>query len=245
MHARRLLIRGMLVGAAAGLLAFGFGWLFGEGAIDAAIAFESAHAIPGVAAPEPVSRAVQSTLGLGVAVVVYGAALGGIFALLFALVHGRVIRAGARATSATLAAVGFVTVFLVPFLKYPANPPAVGDADTIGRRSTWYFLMILISIGAAVAAALVNRSAMRRWGSWDAALVSVAVFLVIVGTAATLLPGVNEVPADFPATVLWRFRVTSLGSQLVLWTSLGLLFGLLTERVDEPHAVVPQRAVVE
>jgi len=105
--------------------------------------------------------------------------------------------------------------------------------------------MILISIGAAVAAALVNRSAMRRWGSWDAALVSVAVFLVIVGTAATLLPGVNEVPADFPATVLWRFRVTSLGSQLVLWTSLGLLFGLLTERVDEPHAVVPQRAVVE
>jgi len=138
MHARRLLIRGMLVGAAAGLLAFGFGWLFGEGAIDAAIAFESAHAIPGVAAPEPVSRAVQSTLGLGVAVVVYGAALGGIFALLFALVHGRVIRAGARATSATLAAVGFVTVFLVPFLKYPANPPAVGDGTPSagGRRGT-------------------------------------------------------------------------------------------------------------
>src|SRR5262249_32881565 len=121
MRARRLLIRGMLVGAAAGLLTFGFGWLFGEGPIDAAIAYESAHAVPGVQEPEAVSRVVQSTLGLGVAVVVYGAALGGIFALLFAFVHGRVTRAGARATSAVLAGVGFVAVYLVPFLKYPAN----------------------------------------------------------------------------------------------------------------------------
>src|SRR5437764_909537 len=44
------------------------------------------------------------------------------------------------------------------------------------------------------------------------------------------LPAVNEVPKDFPAVVLWRFRLASLGTQAVLWAALGLVFGALTER---------------
>ena len=50
--------------------------------------------------------------------------------------------------------------------------------------------------------------------------------------AYVVLPGVNEVPAGFPAAVLWRFRVASLGIQVVLWTTLGLVFGALTERQE-------------
>ncbi|MGO9135375.1 MAG: hypothetical protein ACLP8A_15190 [Methylovirgula sp.] len=30
--------------------------------------------------------------------------------------------------------------------------------------------------------------------------------------------------------MLWRFRLAALGLQLVLWTAIGLLFGVLTER---------------
>lgn len=48
--------------------------------------------------------------------------------------------------------------------------------------------------------------------------------------AYLVLPGVDEVPGNFPATVLWRFRLASLGTQTVLWTTLGLAFGALTER---------------
>ena len=44
------------------------------------------------------------------------------------------------------------------------------------------------------------------------------------------MPGLNEVPAGFPATTLWRFRLGSLATQLTLWTALGLIFGPLTER---------------
>ena len=65
----------------------------------------------------------------------YGLALGGLFALAFAFAYGRVARASPRATALWLAAAAFVVVYLVPFLKYPANPPAVGDPDTIGRRT--------------------------------------------------------------------------------------------------------------
>jgi predicted cobalt transporter CbtA len=44
------------------------------------------------------------------------------------------------------------------------------------------------------------------------------------------MPTVNETPVDFPAAVLWQFRLASLGTQAVLWATLGLLFGWLTDR---------------
>jgi predicted cobalt transporter CbtA len=46
-----------------------------------------------------------------------------------------------------------------------------------------------------------------------------------------ILPRINEVPADFPATVLWNFRVASLATQLVLWTAIGIGFGAMAKRV--------------
>jgi len=236
MSARSLLARGMLVGVVAGLLAIAFGWLFGEPQIDQAIAFEYAHTPPGVDDPEPVSRAVQSTLGLGVSVLVYGAALGGIFALAFAFAYGRLGQLRARGTALLVAGLGLVAMFLVPFLKYPANPPAIGDHDTIGRRTALYFLMILISVAAATGAVLLSRSLTERLGGWNATLAGVGAFLAVVATAAAILPGINEIPADFSATVLWRFRVAALATQLVLWTTLGLLFGALTERAARRQA---------
>ena len=54
--------------------------------------------------------------------------------------------------------------------------------------------------------------------------------MVVVFVAALLLPVVNEVPDDFPAVVLWKFRIASLGAQLIMWTTIGLVFGALTER---------------
>jgi hypothetical protein len=243
MTPRTLLVRGMLVGVAAGLLAFAFGRLFGEPSINAAIAFEGAHTHAGADEPELVSRTIQSTLGLGVAVSLYGAALGGIFALAFAFVYGRVGRLGARATAGVLAICGYVAVFLVPFLKYPANPPAVGHPDTIGRRSALYFLMVLISVGAAIMAITVRRSALTRWGTWNATFLAIAGFLVVVAVAMVALPGINEVPADFSATVLWHFRQATVGTQLVVWTTFGLLFGALIERAERARAQTVERPV--
>jgi Probable cobalt transporter subunit (CbtA) len=243
--ARALLVRGMLVGVVAGLLALAFSRLFGEGPINQAIAFENARAAPGMDDPEPVSRAVQSTLGLGVAVLVYGAAIGGIVALAFAVAYGRLGRLSARATAALVAATGFVTVYLVPFLKYPAGPPSVGNPDTIGRRTTLYFLMILIAVAAAAGVVLVGRPRVPAWGTWNATLFGIGAFLAVVAVAAAILPRVDEVPADFSATVLWRFRLASLGTQLVLWTTLGLLFGALTERAARRDARAVPAATAE
>jgi Probable cobalt transporter subunit (CbtA) len=230
---RTLLIWGMLVGVFAGLLAFGFAKIFGEPQVDHAIAFEDQldRAKGEAPGPELVSREVQSGVGLLTGVVVYGTALGGLFALAFAFAYQRVGRLSARGTAALLAGAGFLSLGLVPQLKYPANPPSVGQPETIGYRSELFFLMILISVAAVVCAVMIAHHLAARYGSWNAALLAAAAFIGIIVVAQLLLPDINEVPDQFPAVVLWRFRIVSLGIHLILWTTFGLLFGGMAERV--------------
>lgn len=232
---RALLVRGLSAGLAAGALAFVFAHTFGEPQIRHAIAFERQRAVAAGQAPEAevVSREIQSTVGLGLGVVVYGTAFGGLFALAFALVNGRLGAVGVRALAGLLALGGFVALYLVPFLKYPAAPPAVGDPATIGHRSLLYFGMLGLSAAGAVGAVRLGRGLRPRLGGWDATLAAIGAYAAAMLVAGLLLPGVDEVPTTFPATVLWWFRVAAVGTQVVLWGTLGLVFGAWSARAAE------------
>jgi predicted cobalt transporter CbtA len=162
-------------------------------------------------------------------VVVYSTAFGGLFALVFAVADRRVVSLRPRAVSALLAASGFIAVYVVPNLKYPANPPSVGQPDTIGQRTALYFIMLALSVAAMVAAALLRKRLADRLGGWNAALIAVGGYFVAVIVVAAILPGVNEVPDAFPAVLLWQFRVASFGMQLLMWATIGLVFGALAE----------------
>src|SRR3984957_13555673 len=243
-----LLTRGMLVGILAGILSFGFLKLVGEPSVDRAIAFETAmdeakdkaRADEAMAKgmtmpkqdsePELVSRSVQSGIGLFTGVTVYNTAFGGLFALVFAFAYRRMGDFDARTTSALLAASGIIAVYIVPILKYPANPPAVGAPETIGMRTGLYFAMIAISLAAMIAAWMLRNRLLSRLGGWNAALIAGAAYLIVVIAVAAALPDVNEVPDGFPAVVLWQFRIASAGAQLIMWATIGLAFGALTER---------------
>ena len=238
---RSLLIRGMLVGLVAGLLVFGFAKVFGEPQLDVAIAFEAAaedarmatdaaKGIHDMPEEELVSRPMQASFGLLTGVMVYSTAFGGLFALVFAYANGRATDLGPRAVSALLALTGFTAFYLVPNLKYPANPPSVGQPDTIGMRTQLYFVMVAVSIAAMAVAAVLRRHLAPKLGVWEAALGAAAFYIVVVIATATILPSVNEVPPDFPATILWYFRLDSLAMQVIMWAALGLGFGALTER---------------
>lgn len=229
---RTLLIRGMLVGAIAGLLAFCFAKVFGEPQVDFAIAFEDQmHSTMNMGAgPELVSRSVQASIGLFTGVVVYGTAFGGLFGLAFAFAFGRIGNLGPRGTAALLAAAVFVAIVVVPALKYPPNPPAVGEAETIAYRSWTFFLMMAVSIAAMATSFALARRLSAGYGGWNAALMGGGFFIVVIAVVQLLLPAINEVPEQFPAVVLWRFRMASLGLEAILWTTIGLLFGALTER---------------
>jgi len=227
-----LILRGLFVGLVAGLLAFGCAKLIGEPQVDKAIAFEARMDAAKGEAPEPeiVSREVQSSAGLLTGVLVYGTAIGGLFALVFAVTTGRVGLIGPRGLAALLALAGFVAIVLVPQLKYPSNPPSVGDPETIGHRTALFFIMIVASIATMLGTVNLGLRLKRALGAWNATLTAAALFVVIIAGIQLLLPDVNEVPEDFPAVVLWRFREASLAIQLVLWGGIGLGFGWLTER---------------
>jgi hypothetical protein len=232
---RNLLVRGMLAGLAAGLLALVVAYFLGEPRVDAAIAYEEAHAHEhGV---EAVSRTMQSTAGLSTGVLVYGIAFGGIAALAYCFALGRIGRFGPRASALLLATAGLIAVYVVPFLKYPANPPSVGDPDTIGKRTTLYFLMVLLSVLLAVATVILGKRLAPRLGNWNATLAAGAFFVLVIGLAYAFLPSFNEVPKGFPPTLLWQFRLAALAVQATLWTSFGLVFGVLAERVLAPKPV--------
>jgi hypothetical protein len=227
----------MLVGVLAGLLSFGFLKIYGEPQVDRAIAFETKMDEAKAAAerargmkveeePVLVSRKVQASIGLFTAVMVYSTAFGGLFALVFAFAYGRMPGAFTpRGISLLLAAIGFVAIYVVPNLKYPANPPSIGNPATIGIRTALYFGMIAISIAAMACSVSLKRLLLPRFGDWNATLMAAAFYIVLVIIAALILPAVNEVPAGFPAAVLWNFRMASLGAQAIMWTTLAFVFG--------------------
>jgi hypothetical protein len=119
----------------------------------------------------------------------------------------------------------------VPNLKYPANPPSVGNPDTIGMRTGLYFLMIVLSLGTMILAANMRKALLPRWGGWNSTLIVGAAYLVVMVVVSLLMPTINEVPDGFPAVVLWKFRVASIGAQIIMWTTFALAFGALAERL--------------
>ncbi|WP_280342938.1 CbtA family protein [Nocardia neocaledoniensis] len=236
---KTLLLRGLLAGLIAGLLAATVGYFVGEPQVDAAIMLEEAAATDhhgGAEAPaghshggedEPlVSRTGQKAgqfLALGLA----GMAFGALFAAALNLARRFTDLPGPRLALAT-AVLAWAAIVAVPFFKYPANPPAVGDPETINER-TWLWVAAVVLGLLAVAAAVAAYRALA--GQLDSLrlIAGVGAFVLVTTLGYVLLPGVNEVADDFPATLLWRFRVASLTETTTLWAALGLAFAALTE----------------
>ncbi len=219
----RYVRQGALAGVAGGAAAALFLLLVGERSVNEAIAIEEAAGDGGDAL---FSRGVQQ-VGGALGTVLVGAALGVALAVVFAAVRHRLAARDDFDRSVRLGGAAFVTVFLVPFLKYPANPPAVGDPTTAGRRAGLYLVALAWSLVAAWAA-----WRLRRWLSarGQPAPVShpaaVALWLSLVGLGFAVLPGSPD-PVTLPATLVWRFRLASAGGQAVFWAVTACTFGWL------------------
>ncbi|HWG76322.1 MAG TPA: CbtA family protein [Steroidobacteraceae bacterium] len=237
-----LIARGLIVGIVAGLLAFAFAKTFGEPAVAVAINFESAQdeaeRAAAIAAhehvqpeePEMFSRTIQTGIGLFTGIVGIGLGIGGLFAILFAFANGRIARLGPGATATLVAALCLITFYIIPALKYPANPPSVGHPDTIRLRTGLYFLMMALSVASTIGAVLYREKLQPRLGTWGSSVVVFLLYVIVIAVIYTALPSINEVPATFPAVTLWNFRIASLGIQIVLWGATGLMFGYLAQR---------------
>ncbi|WP_229054480.1 CbtA family protein [Aeromicrobium sp. Leaf350] len=250
MNARSFLINGLIAGLLGGLIAFVVAIGVGEPAIDDAIALEESAAAPaeteahshaegeeeghthshGDEEEGGITRGQQAGPGLATATGLIGVILGGLVGIAAAFAAGRFGRLSPVATTALVAGAGFVAVVLVPWLKYPPNPPAVGSGDTIGERTALYFGFLAISVLAVLAAVIIARQVLASRSAWTATAVAGAVYLAVVGIATLVMAPIDEVPDSFPANTLFEFRVGSLLTQASLWLVLGVVLTGLVHR---------------
>jgi predicted cobalt transporter CbtA len=222
--------RGLAAGLLAGLLAGLFAFLFAEPSLDRAIALENAaHA---GAHPEEVFDRDEQKAGLILATALYGTSVGALFGLLSAFFRRRSLARSEWRRSMILAGALFLGAVLLPFLKYPPNPPGVGaDPATLTERTLAYLAMVALSLLAVLAAwrfarRLEGASPPVRGLTSGAILMGLWVFLYFA------MPDFGAVGGHVPADLIWDFRLSALGTQAVLWAGIGCTFGLLGERAS-------------
>ena len=230
---RNVFVRGAVSGAAAGLLTAVAAYFFLEPTLSAAIALEGPSDGGG-----PVSRQTQKLLGMPLGFVFAGLALGLLFAVAYRVLPSR---ADAWQRSLGLASGGFAALALIPQLRYPANPPGVGDPDTIAGRTSGYLLAVALGVLVVSGSYAAVRALRARDVSAPVRQTVVAVLAVVaLAVGFALLPD-NTDPVGAPAALVWEFRIRSIGLLALLYASLGACFALLTLRT--PTTAVPDNRV--
>jgi len=270
---KRLILRGIAAGGLASLLAALFTRIMIEPIIQKSIDFQTAHdnvesairKAAGLAAlapgPNIFSRGTQRNVGAPIGLIVFGMAMGALFAVVFVLVqrrHGE--KLSPRLTALIIAAGAFLGIYLIPYLKYPANPPGIGHPDTIHARGNLYIGIVAVSILSLIAAFFLARFLASRWGGWNGSIATGIVFIAWMAIVMAIFPALGHLHANvvrfgsqvtetplplknahgqivfpgFPADLLFKFRLYSVLNQAILWSATGLGFGFLAERMFAP-----------
>jgi len=192
----------------------------------------------GAATADLFSRGVQEVGGI-LGVVLFGIAVGLIYAVVFGAVGRRLGGDSLLNRSLRLGVIGFWTVVLVPFIKYPGNPPAVGDPETINERTLQYIALVLASIALTI---VVSRIGERRslppvTHTW---LRVVAYTCGLIALVWFLPDNPDDITA--PAELIWRFRLASLGGLAAFWIVLSLTVGTMLERAQTRAAGAPRES---
>jgi predicted cobalt transporter CbtA len=219
--------RGLLAGLLAGVLAGIFAFVFAEPILDRAIALENA----GEHHHEAVFDRGEQKAGLILATTLYGLAVGALFGLLAAYFSRRSSLRSEWLRSLALSGAVFFGAVLLPFLKYPPNPPGVGaDPATLAERTLAYLAIVVLGLLAVFAA---WRFARRLEGVSPVGreLAAGGVLVVLLAFLYFAMPdfGGLRTAEPVPTTLIWEFRLSSLGTQAVLWAAIGGIFGLLGE----------------
>lgn len=155
---------------------------------------------------------------------IFGMAIGSLFGIVFA--YSKKTLPGKHAVQKTLLLSGLMwfTIFIIPFLKYPANPPTVGDPETIVLRSLLYLSFIAISgFGAVGFYQLYKRLKTKK----------IIVFLgyaSFISIAFVLMPA-NPDEVSAPMDLVNEFRIMSAISMSIYWVAIAIVMGLLWQKL--------------
>jgi len=227
----------LLSGAIAGTILGVLNQALVEPYIDRAISIETQNAIKEGEVVYPVElqnyRLWQKAGGIAAGAIL-GTSLGALFGIVFVYSRSLLLHSDSNVKKALiLAGIMWFVLFLVPALKYPANPPAVGDPDTIYYRESLYIGLLAISGFSALGLALLYRMLGNRTNNKNRIIIVPVIYAaIIVGAFLVLPPNPDKITA--PADLVQGFRIASAFTMTIFWGLLGITLGAFWDRL-KPH----------
>ena len=164
--------------------------------------------------------------------VILGISIGSLFGIVFALSRNSLPGKTDVKKALVLAGIMWLTIYLIPFLKYPANPPTVGDPETVVLRGILYLTFIAISgVGAVGFYKLSQKLKTKK-------LVAIVGYAAFIGIVFVVMPG-NPDPITAPVDLVNNFRIMSAFTVSLYWSSLGLILGSLWHHYKPHKEITP------
>jgi len=166
---------------------------------------------------------------------ILGTSVGALFGIIYALSRHVLPQGNDLKKTFTLAGVMWLSIYIIPFLKYPANPPTVGDPETVVLRAVLYLSFIVISGFGAVA--FYQLSKKIKSTSKIIPVVGYGVFIAIV--FALMPPNPDEITA--PMDLVNGFRAMSVVAVSTFWVSIAVILGILWHKFrPDAHVTMPK-----
>jgi len=158
--------------------------------------------------------------------VILGISVGSLFGIVFALSRNSLPGNNNIKKALVLAGIMWVTIYLIPFLKYPANPPTVGDGETVVLRAILYLSFIAISgIGAFGFYKLSKKFQNKK------KLVALACYGIFISVIFFAMPeNPDEITA--PMNLVNEFRMMSVLGVSSFWVSISIILGFFWNRLE-------------
>ena len=159
--------------------------------------------------------------------IILGIAMGSLFGIVFALSRNSLPGKNDVTKSLILAGLMWLTIYIIPFLKYPANPPTVGDGETVMLRAILYVSFIVLSgISVVIFYKLFQKlqNNKKYFG-----LFGYIIFITILFFVMPENP--DEITA--PMNLVNEFRLMSVLGVSSFWLSVGLILGLFWKKFEK------------
>jgi predicted cobalt transporter CbtA len=223
------LFSGAIAGAMLGIINQGLVNPFIEQAID----LENQNAIAAGELFDPNEYAayrIWQRSGEIAAGTVLGLAIGALFGIVFAYARGSLPGSSNKKKALILAGIMWLVIFLIPAFKYPANPPAIGEPETINYRQNIYLAFIAISGFSALGLALLYRKMVAIKAKKAIVPATYAAIMAVAFIATPPNPNAINAPMD----LVIGFRIVSAFTMSVFWGLLGIILGAFWDKL-KPH----------
>lgn len=219
-------------GVIAGLILAGVNMIVVEPLIDKAIEIETSNALrsgENIDIKELNLMRTWQKSGSFIAGALMGMAFGSVLGIVYSFIRKTLLFSNDRRNAFLLSLVMCTVLFVIPFLKYPGNPPAVGDPETIYYRETLYVGFLALSSITALGLGILYYKLKNIYSRLN--IVVPVVYLVIIGFAFMLFPS-NPDKISISMDLVNSFRIATGMTMVIFWAVLGISFGLLWQKLQ-------------